>query len=109
MKFSFSAPSGPPTNVTVEALSSSSVRMVWSAPDPENQNGIIRHYLVVVRGLQDGGDRLMFSVVGNELIVSFLRPFSDYECSVAAVTVERGPYSLPVSTQTLQDGNNNYL
>ena len=93
----------------VEPVSSSSLHIVWSEPEPESTNGIIRHYEVIVKDFQDGGSSFMFIVVANELIIPSLRPYSDYECLVAAVTVERGPYSLPVSTQTLQDGNNHYL
>ena len=102
----YSAPSGPPTNVMVEALSSSSLHMIWSEPEPESTNGIIREYEVIVRRFQNGSSSLMYSVVDNELIIQLLTPFSDYECSVAAVTVKRGPHSIPVSAQTLQDGNN---
>jgi hypothetical protein len=96
-------PSGPPTNVTVEALSSSSLHMMWSEPEPESTNGIIREYEVIVRVLQNGSSSLMYSVVDNELIIQFLTPYSDYECLVAAVTVKRGPHSTPVSAQTFQD------
>ena len=80
--------------------------MMWSEPEPESTNGIIREYEVIVRVLQNGSSSLMYSVVDNELIIQFLTPYSDYECLVAAVTVKRGPHSTPVSAQTLQDGNN---
>ena len=77
---------------------------MWSKPEPESTNGIIRHYEVTVSALQNSRRGQTFTTVETELTVMMLLPYSDYECSVAAVTVERGPFSTPVQAQTFQDG-----
>lgn len=105
---SFPAPSGPPTNVTVDALSSSSIFITWSPPDQAEQNGIIKHYIVNVTELQYGDSIEYYSVVEQELTVTSLHPHYDYHCLVAAVTVESGPYSTPYLVTTLQDGKHMY-
>ena len=92
----------------MEILSSSSLHVVWSEPELDRLNGIIRHYLVNIRDLQDGDSSQILRTTDNELTVQMLTPYSDYECSVAAVTVEHGPYSDPVLVQTLQDGKFQY-
>ena len=98
-----SAPSGPPRNITIEAITSSSVNMMWSPPVEMEQNGVVRHYVVIVTDLQSS-ERRQFSVLTNEITVPSLHPYYDYACSVAAVTVDCGPYSSPVVVKTLQDG-----
>ena len=76
---------------------------MWSEPAPENRNGIIRYYVVFVRSFD--GNSYNISVDGTELTLVSLKPFTDYECSVAASTIELGPFSSPVFTKTLEDGN----
>ena len=100
----FPAPSGPPVNVTVHEVTSTSLHLVWSEPAPENRNGIIRLYVVIVMSIFDGHAH-NYSVHGTELTLVSLKPFTDYECSVAASTIELGPFSSPVLIKTLEDGN----
>ena len=39
-----------------------------------------------------------------EITLLHLHPYYTYECQVAAVTIEQGPFSDPVVVQTLQSG-----
>jgi len=40
------APGAPPQNVSAEVLNPNSVFLTWSPPPPDQQNGVIRHYLI---------------------------------------------------------------
>lgn len=57
---------------------------------------------------QENGVRLAASS-STERLVDSLHPFYNYTCTVAAVTVAEGPFSLSVTITTGQDGNNNIL
>ena len=57
-------PTGEPTNVTLEVLSSSSIRIRWQRPPPSEQNGIINGYTIVLTLLMDG-NTLIYNVTEN--------------------------------------------
>lgn len=54
-----SALSGPPTNVAVEVLSSTSLRIMWDPPDPFEQNGAIIGYEIAL--LLQNGSRVNYA------------------------------------------------
>ena len=58
-------PSGAPTNVTVEALSSTSLLITWEPPAPSQRNGVITHYRVLVTS--DSGDTQVLDVSASIL------------------------------------------
>ena len=49
----FVVPSGPPVNVTVQAISSSSLLITWQPPEQLHQNGITAGYRIQI-GHVDG-------------------------------------------------------
>ena len=70
----------------------------------ENQhNGDIRHYNIRVIELQSGREFTLAST-STTIIYSQLHPAYAYNFSVAAVTVEIGPYSDPAAVTTPEDG-----
>ena len=96
------APSSPPINLNVRQVTSISFILSWSAPPLREQNGLIRHYNV--RCIHQEGD---FEILTDSLtarLITNLRPFYNYTCSVAAVTIAPGPYSSTVLVTTLEDG-----
>ena len=96
------APSSPPINLNVRQVTSTSFILSWSAPPLREQNGLIRHYSV--RCTHQEGD---FEILTDSLtarLITNLRPFYNYTCSVAAVTIAPGPYSSTVLVTTLEDG-----
>ena len=97
------APSGPPTEVVVNATSSRSISLSWSSPNPEQQNGIVRHYLITVTSSFETVTRNISSIQ-TRTIISGLRPYTVYSCTVQAETVATGPSSDPVQLRTPQDG-----
>ena len=85
-------------------ITSSVVHLSWDSIPVISQNGIISYYQV---NLTESDTGTMFSLIAysNELIVQDLHPYYLYQVSVAAYTVEIGPYSAVISFQTNQDGN----
>lgn len=100
------APSSPPINIEVsdEELTSTSFVLYWSAPPPEDHNGLIRHYIIRCTELETGVMFQWLAVNATERRVDSLHPFYSYTCTIAAVTVAEGPYSSSVTVATEQDG-----
>lgn len=92
------APSVPPRSVQATVLSSTSIRLTWSPPTVEGTNGIIRRYEVSISDVPN-----QFSLTTSHTVYN-LRPYRSYRFRVAAHTLERGPFSVEVEAQTLQDG-----
>ena len=104
------APTTPPQNFTVEVLSSTDVFLRWFPPSLDQQNGVIRNYHIrqydtgtgILTNYTQGKDR-------TELVVGSLSPHNQYQFTIAAETVEPGPFSNPVTVTTLESGQYNYL
>ena len=99
------APGTPPQNFTVEVLSSIAVFLRWSPPTPDQQNGVIRNYQIrqyhtatgILTNYTQERDH-------TELVVGSLSPHNQYQFTIAAETVEQGPFSNPVTVTTLESG-----
>ena len=100
------APSGPPQSFRVVSLGSTSIRLTWSAPLVEEQNGVITSYRVTITEVESGERVLERTAAASDtlLIVNSLDPHFTYRCSIAAVTVAIGPETSAQVT-TLQEGN----
>lgn len=98
------APSGPPRSFQVVAIGSTSIRLMWSAPVLEEQNGVITSYRITITEIESGLV-LEMTTTSNEslIIVNSLHPYSTYLCSVAAFTIEIGPKATAEVT-TFQSG-----
>ena len=77
--------------------------MTWEPPPPPDQNGFIRGYQVTVTE-KVTSTTFQVSTNATELTISSLHPFYTYECTVSAITVAQGPYSMKVTVQTLEAG-----
>lgn len=94
-------PTGVPQFLTVEAVSSSSIRITWAPPLEEEQNGVIRSYYINVTEVPTGYVREIVAHGDESIeIVNQLHPYYLYTCSVAAYTVDLGPAAF---NQTLTD------
>ncbi len=98
-------PSGPPRDVSVNAITSS-INIRWSPPLPVEQNGIIRGYMVIVT---DVNQTLRFSLENISLTVSDLHPYSAYDVTIATVTIGVGVPSRDYLIITLEDGKSTLL
>ncbi len=94
-------PSGLPKNVQVLITSSTTVTVQWTEPDLEDQNGIIKHYLVTL--LSPDNTEATIQSSGLTAQLTNLHPYYTYTCKVEAVTIGSGPHA-NVTFTTPQDG-----
>ena len=102
--FCLAVPTGPPQAVAVRSEDSTTLVLSWQPPAPENQNGIIVHYIVNITEMETGRLLSFTAVNTTTLSVPMLHPFYTYTCIVAAVTVGIGPYSTTVQVELPEDG-----
>ena len=103
VQFTHSAPSSAPAEVTSGIILSTSFVLHWQPPPFDSQNGIIRHYEIVLVELETGTTS-NYTTTDTTITISSLHPYYTYEYKVAAVTVATGPFSETVSIQTLSAG-----
>ena len=97
-------PSGPPENVQVATISSTSIKLLWDPPIPQDQNGIIQAYNITLTEAETG--RLLNfqeEVTLSFLVVNVLHPYYTYQCRISAVTIGPGPAAY-INVTTHQDG-----
>ena len=110
-----SEPSGPPQQVTLSDVTSTSVRITWGPVPTDDQNGIIRGYKVNYRALPNGHILTEFLNISSEeqnesgtKILKALDEFTNYSIIVLAFTiVGDGPPSDAKFVQTLEAGKLN--
>ena len=93
----------PPQNLTVTPINSRSVHLSWSPPLSEHHNGVIRQFWINITEA-DTGRRFQWTSLGTSLTVPSLHPFYTYWFSVAAYTVDLGPFSESSVLQMPQEG-----
>ncbi|CAG02291.1 unnamed protein product, partial [Tetraodon nigroviridis] len=96
-------PSGPPRKVEVEALNSSSIKVIWRSPMPTKQHGQIRgyqvHYVRMVNGEPTGQPAIKDILIDDaqweyddstehEMIITDLQAETTYSVTVAAYTTK---------------------
>lgn len=99
--YSLLAPSAPPQNVSVVALSPTKIQIAWSPPPAIDTNGVLIFYDVTVMELETG-QQWELSSTQQQLNVTSLHPYYSYQCTVAAFTVSRGTYSSAYQAQTFE-------
>jgi hypothetical protein len=97
------APSGPPTNFGATVISSTSIFLSWTPPEVSLLNGILRHYII---SLESGEERVVRNVTSSQdsVVISGLRPYTEYSCAIRAETVDVGPPTSSLYRSTLEDG-----
>ena len=104
-------PSGPPEQVTLSDVTSTSIKVTWSPVKVEDRNGIIKGYKVIYRALPNGNnDTKVVNITiesqdtGKTLSLERLNEFTNYSIRVLAFTaIGDGPLSVAEVKQTLQD------
>ena len=99
------APSAPPRSLSGVAVGSTVVTLTWSSPPLIDINGIIRNYVIRIRE-RETSRVWIFQTTNSHTNITSLHPYYNYECEVAAHTISTGPYTDPVSVQTMEAGNN---
>ena len=100
------APSGAPGNLSYYNVTSSSFTLTWNAPPSEEQNGDIIGYTVQVTHQNSGPDEHSHVTITTlSFMATSLAQDTRYRASVAAMTrVGTGPYSAPISIDTMKLG-----
>lgn len=96
-------PTAPPSLTAYYVVDSTSLFYSWNAPPADNRNGVIRHYVLALTEL-DTGFMFNHSTAGSNFTFLSLHPSYTYQVEIAAVTIDNGPFSDPVTLQTLEDG-----
>ena len=94
------APSGPPTNLRVIFVNSTSLVVAWSPPELILRNGIIQHYNVCVRSfaVTSRCENVVLPGSQRSYIASGLKPFTTYDVIVSAATsVGYGPSIIAIN------------
>ncbi|XP_048837353.1 Down syndrome cell adhesion molecule-like protein 1 homolog isoform X1 [Brienomyrus brachyistius] len=103
-------PDGPPMDVTLQPMTSQSIRVTWKAPKKELQNGVIRGYQIGYR--ENGpGSNGQYSIVemkatGDSEVYTLdnLKKFAQYGVVVQAFNrAGTGPSSSEINATTLED------
>jgi hypothetical protein len=88
-------------------LNSTAVDLAWLAPEEDGQNGKIISYVVIIVGNESGHFvRHNITVLDStQITFTHLRPFSEYNVSIAANTaVGTGPFTAPSIFYTPEGG-----
>ena len=98
-------PSGPPIDVKISDVTSSTMKVRWQPPSPSVRNGKITKYQVHFTGLGDTTIRQSREMTTNQTNARLtgLLPNTRYDVTVRAFTiVGPGPYSKAVDAFTKQ-------
>uniref|UniRef100_A0A8B9RK40 Down syndrome cell adhesion molecule a n=1 Tax=Astyanax mexicanus TaxID=7994 RepID=A0A8B9RK40_ASTMX len=103
-------PEGPPQDVTLEAISSQSIKVTWKAPQKHLQNGMIRGYQVCHREHSMNGSHQFICISVEStgetetLSLNNLKKYTQYEVVVqASNSAGPGPASSEVRATTMED------
>ena len=120
MSYLIAVPTEVPRNVSVAVNSSRSIMLTWERPSPEQENGLLVQYHVIVIETQihytDDGAEITgmqrylnrtynVSEGRTQLIDMMIHPDYNYTVSIAAATEPGiGPFSDPITVRTVMDG-----
>jgi len=87
-------------------VTSRSFSLAWDPPPPENQNGVIVHYIInVTYTVHSTTEMFQLFPTANTTWVYSLIPYTAYTCVIAAGTaVGVGPFSAAYVVTTSADG-----
>ena len=89
----FTAPSSPPSSFETSATGSTSIFLSWAHPPAQHQNGIIRQYVIELHAASSATTTTTIISTGMNATITNLRPYTVYECTIAAETVSVGIFS----------------
>ena len=96
-------PSSHPLNTTGMPLNSTHILLQWHPPPRSEHGGVIREYRINVTE-HNTGRMFQFTSEVTEITIGPLHPYYIYVCTIAAFTVDEGPYSDNVVVITHEDG-----
>lgn len=96
-------PSSPPQEVTATTITPTALTLTWNPPLFEKRNGRVRYYHLQILEMETGKIRELTANTTNINIFD-LHPYYTYQCSIAAFTVNLGPYSDVITIQLPEEG-----
>ena len=88
----------------VMAVNATYANLSWDPPPPEHQNGLIELYHIAITEA-DTNKQLLHTSTDETTLIGLLHPYYTYKISVAAETVEIGPFTSQVSLKMPQAGS----
>ena len=82
---------------------SRTLQLSWQPPSNRSRNGIIRRYIINITEMETSSS-FQLETTDLFIVVDDLHPYYQYSCSVAAETVDLGPFSVAVIIQLPEDG-----
>ena len=104
--FVISAPAAAPGNLTVVNISANELNVSWERPNERDINGMLRYYILKYYTVNQNGNTISANISGNthSKILRGLNNFTSYNVSVAAFTIDAGPFSTEVETTSENGG-----
>ena len=101
-------PSSHPLNTTGMPLNSTHIQLLWHPPPQSEHGGVIQEYRINITE-HETGRMFQFTSEVSEITIGPLHPYYIYICTIAAFTVDEGPYSDNVVVITHEDGKLHFL
>ena len=98
------APTATAEDLFVVVAGPTTVQLEWLEPRAEDTNGLIRAYVVNITELETGTSWQQRIEDDTDALIESLHPFYSYSLSVAAETVDLGPFTLPTTVEMPEDG-----
>lgn len=102
------APDDAPLGLIARSVTANTIDLSWYPPPVESQNGVITSYRLIIVELETK-EKGTLKTSTTKATVENLHPFYTYNISVTAITIDVGPYSLPIMVKTLEDGQSFHL
>lgn len=96
-------PVGAPVSLMIDSTTSTSIALSWSPPPQHQLNGVLRHYVVIIREIETGRNVSLTSI-HPQTVIGELHPFYTYHSAVCAVTIDTGPCGSFEPVRLSQDG-----
>ena len=98
------APTASPQNVEVLILGPKSINISWLGIPEKDANGIVRHFIINITVSMEDSQQIITNSQRMFYSLYNLLPFTKYTISIAAVTVDTGPFSDVVELETPESG-----
>ena len=97
-------PSTPPMTIKLTSLSAFEIEMTWNSPSNESLNGILQNYIIEWRISGGSVSNVTLGSSTNSHQFKNLKPFTEYNVRIVAITVARGPFSDWYTNRTKEAG-----
>ena len=101
-------PSLPPTMVELTSVDAFQIHVTWNPPSEKSLRGILRNFAIEWRVSGENVSSMNLSADQNSHQLTNLKPFTEYDVRIAAVTVARGPFS-DWSTSRTKEAGEHYI